>query len=59
MEVLEPLGNETLVSLALPDGRLVARGSAAMAAEIDAPMWFRVPLESVLYFDRASGLLLK
>ncbi len=59
VEVVEPLGNETLVSLALPDGRLVARGGANASIEPDSAIWFRVPAESVLFFDRASGSLLR
>ena len=53
--VVEPLGNETLVTLELPDGRLVARGSATLAVEADAPLWFRVPPDALLFFDRPSG----
>ncbi|MBA2259658.1 MAG: ABC transporter ATP-binding protein, partial [Acidobacteria bacterium] len=53
VEVLEPLGNETLVTIKLPEGRLVARGSGTLAVDADAPLWFRVPPEAVLWFDRA------
>ena len=53
--VVEPLGNETLVTIELPEGRLVARGGGAFAVDADAPLWFRVPPESFLWFDRASG----
>ena len=54
--VVEPLGNETLVTIELPDGRLVARGSGSLAVDADAPIWFSVAPESFLWFARASGL---
>ncbi|CAN5886464.1 sn-glycerol-3-phosphate ABC transporter ATP-binding protein UgpC [soil metagenome] len=56
VDVVEALGNETLVTIELPQGRLVARGGGSFAVEADAPVWFSVAPESFLWFDRASGV---
>ena len=58
-EVVEPLGNETLVTLALPHGRVVARGPAVFDATADSPVWIHVPPEAFLFFDRSTGTLLQ
>ncbi len=57
--VVEALGNETLVSLELPDGRLVARGSGTLSADVDSTIFFHAPPEACLFFDRDSGALLQ
>ncbi|HXG69684.1 MAG TPA: TOBE domain-containing protein, partial [Gemmatimonadaceae bacterium] len=57
--VVEALGNETLVTLELPQGRLVARGSGTLAADVDSTIYFSAPREACLFFDRESGALVK
>ena len=57
--VVEPLGNETLVTLELPGGRMIARGAGALAIDPDTPVWIEVRPADVLFFDRSSGALIR
>ncbi|MEO6212453.1 MAG: ABC transporter ATP-binding protein [Vicinamibacterales bacterium] len=52
--VVESLGNETLVTIELPEGRLVARGAGTLAVDTDAAIWLTAAAESMVWFDRAS-----
>ncbi|MEO7406549.1 MAG: TOBE domain-containing protein [Vicinamibacterales bacterium] len=53
--VVESLGNETLVTIELPSGRVVARGPGAFAVDADAPIWFTAAPEALAFFESASG----
>ncbi|MEO5898014.1 MAG: ABC transporter ATP-binding protein [Vicinamibacterales bacterium] len=53
--VVESLGNETLVTIELPSGRVVARGPGAFAVDADAPIWFTVAPEALAFFESGSG----
>jgi multiple sugar transport system ATP-binding protein len=51
----EPMGNETIVTLAAGGTRLVARAPAELQPEPDAPLYFRLVPERVHLFDTATG----
>jgi ABC-type sugar transport system ATPase subunit len=53
--VVEALGTETLVTIELPDGRLVARGAGSLAVDPDAAIWFTVSPGAMVWFQGASG----
>jgi multiple sugar transport system ATP-binding protein len=56
--LVEPLGNETIVTVDIPGGRrLMARAAGTVAPAQDAPVWLRVPAAAVLLYDRATGRL--
>ena len=55
--LVEPLGNETLVTVEIRGGRLMARAGGSVAAAQDTPVWLHVPAAAVLLYDRASGRL--
>ncbi|HET9314870.1 MAG TPA: ABC transporter ATP-binding protein [Vicinamibacteria bacterium] len=52
----EPMGNETIVTLAAGDLRLVARAGPEWEAAPGTPLHFRLVPERVHLFDTASGL---
>ncbi len=51
----EPMGNETIVTLQSETARVVARASADFRARPDAPVFFSISAEKVLYFDAGTG----
>ena len=51
----EPMGNETIVTLQSEDTRVVARASADFRASPDAPVFFSISADKVLYFDGGTG----
>jgi ABC-type sugar transport system ATPase subunit len=52
--VVEPMGNETLVTLDYRGQRLVARIPANVALDAGQPVWIRLPPDRVLTFDAAG-----
>jgi multiple sugar transport system ATP-binding protein len=55
--LVEPLGNETLVTVDLGGGSVIARGAGTLGAAAGVPVWVHVPEEAVLLYDRSTGLL--
>jgi ABC-type sugar transport system ATPase subunit len=53
--VVEPLGNETLVTLEYRDQRLVARMAGDCSLEAGQDVWIRLPPERALTFSAADG----
>jgi multiple sugar transport system ATP-binding protein len=53
--VVEPMGNETLLTIELRAQRLVARVGADRSFEPGQPLWIRLPPDRVLTFDAATG----
>jgi multiple sugar transport system ATP-binding protein len=53
--VVEPMGNETIVTLTAEGQRVVARIPAALELAAGAPAWFALPSEQALFFDAATG----
>ena len=56
--VVESLGNETLVTIELPEARVVARGAGTLAIDTDAPIWMTAAPEALVWFEGASGVRL-
>jgi multiple sugar transport system ATP-binding protein len=54
--VVEPLGNETIVTLATDDRKIVARAGADLDLPPGAPAWFSLAPERALFFEAATGL---
>jgi multiple sugar transport system ATP-binding protein len=52
--VVEPMGNETIVTLDAGGRRVVARGSADFAAAAGEPAWFTFAPDRALAFDSAG-----
>jgi multiple sugar transport system ATP-binding protein len=55
--VVEPMGNETLITIDYRAERVVARVAAHVAIEPGQPLWVNLPEDRVLVFDAASGRL--
>ena len=53
--VVEPMGNETIVTLVSAGERVVARGPADLPAAPGAALWFSLRPERALFFDRQTG----
>ena len=51
----EPMGNETIVTLQSEAIRVVARASADFRARPEAPVFFSVSTDKVLFFDAETG----
>jgi multiple sugar transport system ATP-binding protein len=54
--VVEPMGNETIVSLDSNGRRVVARAPADLELASGAPAWFSLAPGRALFFDGATGL---
>jgi multiple sugar transport system ATP-binding protein len=52
--VVEDLGNETLIRLALEDGHLTLRAPAGVRADFDSPAWFRMKPRQIHWFDSTT-----
>jgi multiple sugar transport system ATP-binding protein len=55
VEVLEEIGNETIVTLISAGDRIVARAGPELAIEAGQPIWFRVEEARAILFDATSG----
>ena len=55
VEVVEPIGNETIVSARAGGEEVVARAAADTPLVPGNAVWFHVPPGRVLFFDTASG----
>ena len=55
--LVEPLGNETLVTVDLPGGSVIARLAGTLGVAAGVPVWLRIPEEAVLLYHRGSGRL--
>ena len=53
--VTELMGSETLVFLRLGDEKIVGRAPADFRAGIETPLWVRLEMEKVDFFDAATG----
>jgi multiple sugar transport system ATP-binding protein len=53
--VVEPMGNETIVTVSSEGQRVVARGPAEIALGPGAPVWFSLDPARVLFFDQGTG----
>jgi ABC-type sugar transport system ATPase subunit len=53
--VVEPMGNETLVTLERDGDRIVARGVPDFYVAAGTPVWFSIVPERALFFDAESG----
>ena len=53
--VVEPMGNETILTLSSEGQRVVARGPAETALGPGAPVWFSLDPSRVLFFDQGTG----
>lgn len=53
--VTELMGNETFAFLRLGDEKIVARAAADFRADIDTPVWVRIEMGKVGFFDPATG----
>ncbi len=53
--VVEPMGNETLLTLDRAGQRLVARAAGDCGAAPGQRLWVRIPPERVVMFDAATG----
>jgi multiple sugar transport system ATP-binding protein len=53
--VVEPMGNETIVTLAAGDRRVVARVPPALELAPGAAAWFAFDPARTLFFDAATG----
>ncbi len=53
--VVEPMGNETLVTIERGDARLVARTAADVRLTAGAPVWFAFAPDRALFFDAETG----
>jgi len=54
--VVEPMGNETIVSLDANGRRVVARAPADLDLAPGAPAWFSLAPGRALFFDGGTGL---
>jgi len=55
VDVVEPIGNETILSARAAGEEIVARTAPDTPLEAGDRMWFRVPPDRVLFFDPESG----
>jgi multiple sugar transport system ATP-binding protein len=55
VQVVEPMGNETVLTLDRAGQRIVARVAADVAATPGQRVWVRLPPERILAFDAATG----
>ena len=53
--LVEPMGNETLVTLEREDVRVVARAAASLEVAPGATLFYSVDGQPLVFFDRASG----
>jgi ABC-type sugar transport system ATPase subunit len=53
--VVEPMGNETLVTMESAGARIVARGTADLAVSAEGTLWFAVAPEKVVLFAASTG----
>ena len=53
--VVEPIGNDTIVTLASGDTHVVARAGGDAAPQPGQPLWFAVDHGKTLFFDAGSG----
>jgi multiple sugar transport system ATP-binding protein len=53
--VVEPMGNETIVTLSSAGQRIVARISSTLELAAGGPAWYDLSRDRVLYFDAATG----
>ena len=53
--VVEPMGNETIVTLTAGDQRVLARVPPALELATGAAAWFALAPERALFFDVATG----
>jgi len=58
VDLVEPLGSETLVHASCEAGRLIARFTSAVVPAVGATLRLTVRPEAVLLFDHASGVSL-
>jgi len=56
VEILEAIGNETIITMRSGGERIVARAAADLTVETGQPVWFRIDEARVLLFDAASGV---
>jgi ABC-type sugar transport system ATPase subunit len=49
--VMEDLGNETLIRLAVDEGHVTLRAPSGTRADFDSAAWFRVRPEKLHWFD--------
>jgi ABC-type sugar transport system ATPase subunit len=49
--VVEPMGNETMITLERRGERMVARVASDLGVEANQPIWIRLPSERTLTFD--------
>ena len=59
VDVVEAVGNETIVFLSAAGGRVVARTGPDFPAGPGQPAWFRVDTGRILWFDGATGARIK
>ena len=55
IDVVEPVGNETIVTMTAAGLRVVARANAELKAEPGQPIWLRISPDRVHFFDSPSG----
>ena len=55
--VVEPMGNEMLVTIATARGTMVARAAADLIVDVDQALWIRLPPERLNTFDAAGARL--
>jgi multiple sugar transport system ATP-binding protein len=55
VEILEAIGNETIVTMTSAGDRIVARAAADLPIEAGHPVWFRMDDAKAVFFDPASG----
>jgi multiple sugar transport system ATP-binding protein len=55
VEILEAIGNETIVTMTSAGDRIVARAPADLPIEAGHPVWFRMDDTKAVFFDPASG----
>ena len=53
--VVEPMGNETIVTLEREGARIVARAPADLTVEPGATLWFAPAADRALFFDAETG----
>ena len=55
VDILEAIGNETLVTMTSAGDRVVARAGPDLAIEPGQPVWFRVDVTRAMFFDAGTG----
>jgi hypothetical protein len=53
--LVEPMGNETLVTLEREGARVVARGASSLDVAPGSALWYSLDHRPAVFFDRASG----